>query len=286
MTSPAATAPANRLADGILVINLDHRPERLARFAEMAGPVPCLAGWQRLPAVNGTALPGFGQVPWFRGRQRDKGWAGRAGCTLSHRKAIEHARDLGWNRVLILEDDVQWGPTFEADVAGFLAAAAAGAWDVCYLGASKPVGPCRKLGDLPGARSIYQIFGCNGTFAYLINRSAFDWVLARLPTVETVWPWVHRHRAIDRWYARNLSRRFLVGSVSPNLIGHYTSFSDIGQRAGAAVGTTESATTDTHTLLPTSGLFFRLQSRLLRLRFLLTDAVNLLRGPLARRRGF
>ena len=187
MTSSAVTPPPVRLADGILVINLDHRPERLERFAEMAGPVPQLEGWQRLAAVNGVELPGYGQAPWFHHRQRDKCWAGRAGCTLSHRKAIEHARDMGWDRVLILEDDVQVGPTFEADAADFIAAMAGGEeWDVCYLGASKPVGPCRKIGDLHGARALYQIFGCNGTFAYLMKRTAFEWVLANLPTTDSV----------------------------------------------------------------------------------------------------
>ena len=288
MTSPDATARPVRLADGILVINLDHRPERLERFAEMAGRMPQLEGWRRLAAVNGVELPGYGKAPWFRGRQRDKCWAGRAGCTLSHRKAIEHARDMGWDRVLILEDDVQVGPTFEADAADFIAATGSDdeAWDVCYLGASKPVGPCRKLGDLQGARALYQIFGCNGTFAYLMKRTAFEWVLANLPTAETVWPWVYQHRAIDRWYARNLSRRLRVQAVSPNLIGHYTSFSDIGQRAGADVGVTDSATTDTHSLHPTGEVAFRLVSLFLRVKFSLFRVVSVIRSPLSRLRGF
>lgn len=279
---------ASRLADGVLVINLDQRAERLDRFAAMAATQPLLAGWQRLAAVNGTALPGYGQAPWFRGRQRDKCWAGRAGCTLSHRKAIEHARDMGWDRVLIMEDDVALGPTFAADAADLLATLKAGArdWAMCYLGASKPIGPCRKAADLGGGRTLYQIFGCNGTFAYLMERRAFDWVLAHLPTADTVWPWVYQHRAIDRWYARNLSRQFLVHSVSPNLIGHYASFSDIGQRAGADVGVTEAATTDTHPLRPTSDAAFHLLTRLLRVQFRLAGAVSRIRCALARRRGF
>ncbi len=282
--APSPHAPT-RLADGVLMINLDQRPERLARFAETAATVPALRNWQRIAAVNGMDLPGFGHAPWFRHRQRDKCWAGRAGCTLSHRKAIEHARDQGWHSVLILEDDVQLGPAFAADAADFLARTDS-AWDVCYLGASKPLGPCRKVADLQGERSIYQIFGCNGTFAYLMRRPAFDWILARLPTAETVWPWIYRHRAIDRWYARNLSGRFVVHAVSPNLIGHYPSFSDIGQRAGADVGMTESATTDTHPLHPGGALAFRVISRLLRVKFLLADAANRLRSPLVRLRGF
>jgi len=283
MTASATQAPA-RLADGVVMINLDQRPERLARFAEMADTVTCLRGWQRIAAVNGVDLPGYGQAPWFRHRQRDKCWAGRAGCTLSHRKAIEHAKTMGWNSVLILEDDVKLGPTFEEDAADFLANTDTGGepWDVCYLGASKPVGPCRKIRQIRGERAIYQIFGCNGTFAYLMQRRAFDWALASLPTADSVWPWVFRHRAIDRWYARNLSSHLRVLAVSPNLIGHYASFSDIGQRGGAEVGVTEAATTDTHPLHPGGDFAFRMGSRLLRVKFAISHAINLLRSPLAR----
>ena len=65
MTTPTPPAPALRLADGVLVINLDQRPERLERFAAMAALTRVLDGWQRIPAVNGVELPGYGQRPWF-----------------------------------------------------------------------------------------------------------------------------------------------------------------------------------------------------------------------------
>jgi hypothetical protein len=271
----------------VLVINLDHRPERLEQFENMARTIGYLQGWERIPAVNGVDIPGYGKQPWFRNRKRDKGWAGRAGCTLSHRKAIEHARDKGWDSVLILEDDIQLGGSFESDAAGFLKCEAdhPGDWAVCYLGSSKQIGPSRKLRDIDRNRAVYEIFGCNGTFAYLLKREAFDWILANLPTEETVWGWVCGHRAIDRWYARNLTRRFRVHAVSPNLIGHYTSFSDIGQRAGADLAIQESEEDDHDQLKDVGRLAFEVLSRMLRMRFLLARAVNRARMPLARMRG-
>jgi len=287
MSEFVTTVANTRLADGVLVINLDHRSERLEHFEKMARPVNCLRGWERIPAVNGVELPGYGLLPWFRNRKRDKGWAGRAGCTLSHRKAIEHARDRGWNTVLILEDDIQLGASFESDVAGFLKCESdhPGDWAVCYLGSSKPVGPCRKVRDMDSGRGLFRIFGCNGTFAYLLRREAFDWILANLPTEDRVWEWVYTHRAIDRWYARNLTRRFRVRAVSPNLIGHYTSFSDIGQRAGADLIVPESED-DAHGSLHASGLLaFGVLSGLLRLRFLVARLTSKLLLPLARSRG-
>ncbi|MCX6874474.1 MAG: glycosyltransferase family 25 protein [Verrucomicrobia bacterium] len=288
MSLPLASAPAPRLADGVLVINLDHRPERMERFTNMARHISVLQGWERLPAVNGVEIPGYGQPPWFRHRPRDRCWAGRAGCTLSHRNAIACAKDRGWHSVLILEDDIQLGASFDtmAQLVIEHTSTCPKHWDACYLGLSQPVGPSLKLHALGGTQAVYQIFGCTGTFAYILKREAFDWLLAKLPTPETIWTWVSRHRAIDRWYARNLSARFTVQAVSPNLIGHYSSFSDIGQRAGADLLTAESATHQPEHLQPSGKLAFQLHSACLRLRFLVTMAINRIQGAMKRARGF
>lgn len=288
MTDPSTSPTACRLADGILVINLKHRPERLEHFEQMARPIRVLQGWQRIDAVHGVDLPGFDQLPWFRQRARDKCWAGRAGCTLSHRKAIEYANNQGWNSVLILEDDIQLGAAFESRVNDYLTATArhSAEWGACFLGLSKPVGPSRKLQDLAHCRAVYDIFGCIGAFAYILHRETFDWLLAELPTEQNIWPWISRHRAIDRWYARNLTRRFKVHAVSPNLIGHYSSFSDIGQRAGADL-LIEEAATGAHEQLRSCGrLAFGLRAGLLHVRFGFTKLANRIQGALKRQRGF
>jgi len=288
MTTPTPPAPALRLADGVLVINLDQRPERLERFAAMAALTRVLDGWQRIPAVNGVELPGYGQRPWFRQRKRDKCWAGRAGCTLSHRKAIAYAKDMGWSSVLILEDDVQPADAFDAAVASFLVGSAAcpNSWNICFLGLSQQVGPSLQLRRLDEDRSLYQIFGCTGTFAYILKRDSFDWLLAKLPTADRVWTWVARHRAIDRWYARNLSARFTVHAVSPSLIGHYSSFSDIGQRAGAHLVVEEAAPEHHAHLQPCGAAAYQLQAALLRVRFLITKLINRIQGAIKLRLGF
>jgi len=288
MTAASPSPPPLRLADGVLVINLDQRPERLERFGEMARLTGVLDGWQRIAAVNGVELPGYGRPPWFRQRKRDKCWAGRAGCTLSHRKAIAYARDMGWSSVLILEDDVQPGEAFDAAVKSFLdgLAACPNPWNVCYLGLSQQVGPSLKLRQLDGIRALYQIFGCTGTFAYILKRDSFEWLLANLPTAETIWTWVARHRAIDRWYARNLSGRFTVHAVSPSLIGHYSSFSDIGQRAGANLLVEESEPEHHEHLLPCGTVAYHIRAGLLRVRFLLAKLFNRIQGPLKRKQGF
>lgn len=234
-TTPTIASGA-ALADGVLVINLDHRPERLVRFAAMAADFPQLAEWERLPAVNGVDLPGFGQPPWFRGGKRDKCWAGRAGCTLSHRKAVARAKQAGWQSVLILEDDALFDPgaATALDKLQVHLPDNNPPWGVCYLGFTKALGPAVRLAELAGARELFRVSGCYTTHAYLVHRSAYNWILDRLPTETGIWPWLARHRAVDRWYARHLHERFPVLAVSPVACGQVCGFSDIGQRDDGA----------------------------------------------------
>lgn len=234
--------PSPRLADGILVINLDQRTERLVHFSEIAETTPCLQGWQRLAAVRGVDLPGFGQPPWFRGNgHRDKSWAGRAGCILSHRKALLHAQDTGWDQVLILEDDARFTPDFAAEIGALSRTLADPAipWQICYLGFTQPVAPCLELAKIGEKRALFQVSGCYTTHAYLVKRAAYSWLIDQLPDERSVWQWVARHRAIDRWYARHLSAQFTVLAVAPSLCGQDSDFSDIGQRDDGAARAVE-----------------------------------------------
>lgn len=224
--------------DGVLVVNLDQRPDRWQSVQHtLAGRVPA-GKLIRLSATLGTALPGYGSTPWFRGRARDRTWAGRAGCTLSHRTAIEHARAHGWRTLLILEDDIELAPDFDAVLDALPAALEAAGWDVCYLGFTDPKPPYRRLAVLPAGHALYRIAGASTTHAYLLRDTTFDWLLARLPKASRVWEWTAMHRAIDRWYYRNLARRFRVCAVSPSIVNQTGGISDITQRAHEKVHAT------------------------------------------------
>lgn len=267
----------------MLLINLDSRPDRLARFREQATAVPALAGWQRLSAVAGTELPGYGRSPWFRGGTRDRVWAGRAGCVLSHRRAIELARAQGWRSVLILEDDVEFDAGLDAALRA--PALAAAQWAICYLGYSRCLGPQRWLAALDAAASLYAVQGAYTTHAYIVRDSLHDWLLQQLPTEATVWPWLARHRAIDRWYARHLAARFLVAAVSPTRVGQFSDFSDIGQRApGPDRDRHLHGCLDAQRAVGPAA--FRLGLGLRRLQFALTGAWDALRAGVKRVRGF
>ena len=268
------------MIDGVLVVNLDSRPDRWQDMqARTAGFIPA-DKLHRLPATLGAALPGFGVSPWFRSRRRDKTWAGRAGCTLSHRAAIAHAKSHNWRTVLILEDDIELEPTLAMVLAGLPAALRASDWDVCYLGFTDPVPPYRTLAELPAGHSLCAVSGCSTTHAYLLRDSSFERLLEKLPTADTIWQWISRHRAIDRWYYRNLARYFDVLAVSPALINQQGGFSDITQRLHEKVHTTR---------VPDArqgALPFRLLGTLRWLGYRLAEPRDWLRGRIKQARGF
>jgi hypothetical protein len=268
------------MIDGVLVVNLDSRPDRWQDVqGTTAGFIPA-DKLHRLPATLGTALPGYGAPPWFRGRKRDKTWAGRAGVTLSHRAAIAHARQQGWRTVLILEDDIELEPMLAEVLAGLPAALHANDWDVCYLGFTDPVSPFRTLARLPAGHSLCAVSGCNTAHAYLLRDSTYDKLLARLPEAANIWHWISHHRAIDRWYYRNLTRYFNVCVVSPALINQQGGFSDITQRLHEKVHTTR--VPDTRQ----GALSFRLLGAWRWLGYRLAEPRDWLRGRIKQARGF
>lgn len=288
MTSPqpyasrsTGEAPAFALAEGILVINLDDRPDRWQSLLREAGRHIDETRLERLSAIRGTSLPGYGHPPLFRSRRRDRTWAGRAGCALSHREAIALAARQGWRSVLILEDDVTFAGDFDAQAASLASALRELRWDICYLGFTDPIGPFRQLSALAPPSALYHIYGCNTTHAYIVRDTAYAKLLELLPTEETIWPWLTRNRAIDRLYARTLSRHFTVVAVSPSIINQDNGVSDITGRAND---------NDYQTAIPSShaatGLPYAFVRLLRRLHFSLSGAYDALRGQIKRLRGF
>lgn len=213
--------------DAVLVINLDDRPERWAQLlAEADGFIP-EGKIHRISGVRGTRMLGYGKKPWFRGKSRDATWAARGGCVLAHRRAFEAARDAGWDTVLILEDDVTFTQTLRDKCQPLGLALATGKWDLCYLGYTDPSPPWSKLAYYSSDGFLARVFGCNCAHAYIVKSGLRDWILKNMPDQARIWPWLARHRAVDRWYLRTIGRHFRVAATSSSLINQAAGYSDI-----------------------------------------------------------
>lgn len=216
--------------DGILVINLDSRPDRYARFTEQARPFFPGREIERISAVAGRELPSFGKEPWFTENTADRAgyWGGVAGCALSHRKAIAYAREKGWRNVLIFEDDVRFEMNRDSlEILGDMLPQLKGRY-FCYLGYndSPPFGwRCKRM----GGASLWRTEGVITTHAYIVSSEMFDDLLAWLPREEDVWAWLSHYRAIDVFYRDFMPQRrgVSVYVVNPIICVQDDYYSDI-----------------------------------------------------------
>ena len=215
--------------DGISLINLDHRKDRLSSALKQLENLVPSEKVTRVSAIDGKAVKGFGEKPWFKNGKNDQKWAGRAGCTLSHRKALELAVARKWKTMLVLEDDFlclsQEDCLWESLAQKVFYNNKK--WKIMYLGFTTPSGPIRAISKINQDRNLFQIQGAKTTHAYLVKLDFAEWLLNKLPVEENVWHWCSRKRVIDRWYSRNLSKRGSVYCVSPSLFVQSDFKSDI-----------------------------------------------------------
>ncbi len=193
--------------DGIVVINLDHRAERWEHcLNEVCTHFPA-GRVHRLSAVDGLGLPGYAQLPWFTEStgERARYWGGAAGCVLSHRRAIELAKERQWRQVLILEDDVDIDTVTleQGKVLDWALKTLRGAF-LLYLGYNKPRPYGRRI-HREGDVALWRISGVLAAHAYVVPAGMYDRLLRVLPQENTVWEWLSLYRALDTFYRDYIS---------------------------------------------------------------------------------
>ncbi len=272
--------------DAVLVINLDHRTDRWEEIRSHLAPLVPTGKLHRLPAVLGRTLPGYGNGPWFRRTKRAGTWGGRAGCMLSHRNALRLAREYGWRRVLILEDDARVALPLQGEAGHELATFLernGHDYGVLFLGFTSPQKPVRRLLGLKNGPAVFQIGGCSTTHAYVVDACLYDKLLAQLPADDlAAWAWVARHVAIDRWYSLHLDRLARVAALSPQAVIQGASFSDITERQADYHA---EPTADLLSPLQSSPAAWPVMNALARLGRAVGDIRRILKGWLRRIRG-
>lgn len=228
---------SSSMIDAVLVINLEHRLDRWNEVSEHLAQHLPESKIHRMNAVYGKKLPAYESAKWFRRSKRPATWAGRAGCTASHRNAFRLIAENQWEWTLVLEDDVQivapLASLLSNSLANFLDSQGS-TFQFVYLGWNAPNMPVQKLTSLDATHSIYQIDGALTTHAYIIHRDLAGRLLSQFPTDDADWwDWIARNLVIDKWYCRHLKSCTSIAAVSPPLAIQSESLSDITLREGS-----------------------------------------------------
>jgi GR25 family glycosyltransferase involved in LPS biosynthesis len=266
---------------------VDHRVDRWEKVHEHLKSIIPEEKLYRVSAVLGKKLDGYRNSHWFRRTRRPETWAGRAGCSVSHRNAMRLAVDCGWNWVMLIEDDAKFvnrlTPDFSRQLATFIRTRGE-EFGFVYLGFDSPRSPIRRICNMGDDRWIYQIGGASTTHAYLVSRSVMQRLLREFPQSEDdIWVWTAKNVVIDRWYSLNLHRWTGVAAVSPQMAIQATSLSDITQRASDF---REDATTDVLQPLAVSDTAWRTSTELRSILHPLTAIPRTIKAMIRQTRGF
>jgi GR25 family glycosyltransferase involved in LPS biosynthesis len=151
---------------------------------------------------------------------------GAIGCSMSHMRCIQIAKERSWDHVLICEDDVLFTnvPLFLAQLAKFMATVPA--WDVVLL-AGNNIPPFRVAND-----ACIQVNNCQTTTAYIVRAHYYDTLIANYRTGLNKLmrnPTQKLDYAIDRYWFE-LQRRDRWFLITPLSVVQREDYSDIEQR--------------------------------------------------------
>lgn len=130
-----------------IYINLDKRPDR------------------RLHVENELKKINIGNVTRFKGIEMKNG---AIGCSMSHMKCVELAKNKGWEYVLICEDDIEFtNPSlFITQTNKFLQSETK--WDVVLIAGNNMI-PYIPIND-----NCIKIFNCQTTTGYIVKKEYYE----------------------------------------------------------------------------------------------------------------
>jgi GR25 family glycosyltransferase involved in LPS biosynthesis len=194
------------LFENTLYINLEHRRDRLMHVTSELANLG-IEG-ERVNAV--------------------KTKVGAIGCTMSHIKCLEIAKERGWEKVFICEDDITFlSPEgLEANLEKFMNEQKDLEWDVLIIGGNN-VPPYDQITGY-----LARVYSCQTTTGYIVRRHYYDTLLQnfresaanliREPTKGSQF-------ALDIYWKR-LQKQDKWFMIIPPTVTQYESYSDIEGR--------------------------------------------------------
>jgi Glycosyltransferase family 25 (LPS biosynthesis protein) len=192
------------LLQHILYINLGYRQDRnehcLAEFQKLGIPE---SGVERFPAIQTTT--------------------GSVGCTMSHIKCIELAKQKGWDQVFICEDDIEFtNPDLFTTQLKKLYDSKID-WNVLVVGGNNAP-PFQPINDF-----CVRVFNIQTTTGYIIKKHYYDTLIGNFKEGLMKLmrePSRHKEFAIDIYW-KQLQQRDQWLILIPLTVCQYYDFSDI-----------------------------------------------------------
>lgn len=167
-------AHISRFFDKIYCINLDKRPDRWSYVQKHTAKFGLKKHIERFSAIDVRSNP---KLRIYEKLVKENfSTLAMCGCTLSHRRIIEQAKQAGLKNVLVFEDDIKILKDNIGNIQNSLEDLAELEWDVFYLGAT-------YLYEIEsvGEHLINVSNGTYGAHAIAYNHSIFDHMLDLLP---------------------------------------------------------------------------------------------------------
>jgi GR25 family glycosyltransferase involved in LPS biosynthesis len=149
---------------------------------------------------------------------------GAIGCTMSHIKCLQLAKERDYEYVFVCEDDITFlDPNKLKESATLFLQNMKSKWDVLIIGGNN-VPPYQKLSDY-----CARIFNCQTTTGYVVQKHFYDTLIENFKESATNLmrnPENKREYALDIYWKR-LQQQHVWLMLTPPTVSQYESYSDI-----------------------------------------------------------
>lgn len=160
-------------------LNLDRRPDRKTQMELEL--LKTNHNIQRYPAIDGNNLKSLNGFRGFIPKSEKKQYA----TYLSHLNMIKLAKQNGWDKVIILEDDVTLCDDFDERLNLYLNSLPDN-WEIAYIGFTET--PNTKLTKISKyIHRVNEVFGCWGM---VINSKIYDFLIKTIEDKNTIIDWI------------------------------------------------------------------------------------------------
>jgi glycosyl transferase family 25 len=192
----------------LLYINLEHRVDRKEHF---------------LNEINKLNIPNI-EIERYNAVKNKNG---ALGCSMSHLKCIQYAKEKNWDNVIIMEDDITFlDPSSFLDNLSLFLTISKGNWDVLIIGGNNMM-PFKQIN-----KCCIQVFNCITTTGYIVQKHYYDKIIENyregiLKLMKE--PEKKKMYAIDKYWL-NLQMEHKWFMLIPPCVVQYENYSDIEEK--------------------------------------------------------